>query len=215
MVVTVVVRAPIPLKFRLEATENGETPYAGNLAVECAAARQAESPLMAEMRGPQSGRAERCARLCGRYGSGSRTRNSDNDRRRRKSDRAPSESGPHANMAADRYRNGPRNRRNRIRQLSKIFTFMPVPRRQVIVSWQIVLLVYLTLALIAHRSAWLAGQRRASRIRLKGVSAARRKRVNPALRNTSASRASPACAPRTRFPPSEMAWAQQSVVEAA
>jgi hypothetical protein len=48
-------------------------------------------------------------------------------------------------------------------------------------------------------------QRRASRIRLKGVSAARRKCVKPALRNTSESRASPACAPSTRVPPSEIA----------
>lgn len=48
-------------------------------------------------------------------------------------------------------------------------------------------------------------QRRTSRIKLKGVSAARRKRVKPALRNTSARRASPACAPRTRSPPSEIA----------
>jgi hypothetical protein len=59
------------------------------------------------------------------------------------------------------------------------------------------------------------GHRRASRIRLNGVSAARRKCVNPAVRNTSARRASPACAPRTRCPPSEIACAQQSVVEAA
>ena len=36
---------------------------------------------------------------------------------------------------------------------------------------------------------------------VKGVSAARRKWVNPALRNTSARRASPAWAPRTRCPP--------------
>ena len=47
------------------------------------------------------------------------------------------------------------------------------------------------------------------------VSAARRKRAKPALRNTSASRASPACAPSTVQPPSEIAWAQQSVAEAA
>jgi hypothetical protein len=57
--------------------------------------------------------------------------------------------------------------------------------------------------------------RRASRIRLKGVSAARRKCVNPALRNTSARRASPACAPRTSLPPSEIECAQQIVVDAA
>src|SRR5690606_41939455 len=58
-------------------------------------------------------------------------------------------------------------------------------------------------------------QRRASKIRLNGVSAARRKCVKPALRNTSASRASPACAPSTRWPPSEIACAQQIVVDAA
>ena len=57
------------------------------------------------------------------------------------------------------------------------------------------------------------GQRRASRIRLNGVSAARRKCVKPALRKTSASRACPACAPSTSWPPSEIAWAQQIVVE--
>jgi hypothetical protein len=58
-------------------------------------------------------------------------------------------------------------------------------------------------------------QRRTSKIRLKAVSAARRKRVKPALRTTSPRRFSPAWAPRTRLPPSEMAWAQQMVVEAA
>ncbi len=46
-------------------------------------------------------------------------------------------------------------------------------------------------------AARAAAQRRTSRIRLNGVSAARRKRVNPALRNTSVRRFSPACAPST------------------
>ena len=58
-------------------------------------------------------------------------------------------------------------------------------------------------------------QSRASRTRLNGVSKVRRNRVKPALRNTSASLASPACAPSTRWPPSEIAWAQQMVVDAA
>jgi hypothetical protein len=67
----------------------------------------------------------------------------------------------------------------------------------------------------AGRRESAADQSRASRIRLNGVSKARRKRVKPALRNTPASRASPACAPSTIRPPSETAWAQQIVVEAA
>src|SRR5690606_20475663 len=56
--------------------------------------------------------------------------------------------------------------------------------------------------------------RRISRTRLNGVSTARRKCVKPALRKTSVRRASPACAPSTWRPPSEIACAQHRVVEA-
>jgi hypothetical protein len=56
--------------------------------------------------------------------------------------------------------------------------------------------------------------RRTSQIRLNGVSAAFRKCVNPALRNTSASRRGPACAPKTSPPPSDIACAQQITVDA-
>ena len=51
-------------------------------------------------------------------------------------------------------------------------------------------------------SGGIACYLRASRIRLNGVSVARRKRLNPASANTSRRRASPACAPR----PSPTSW---------
>jgi two-component system OmpR family sensor kinase len=57
-------------------------------------------------------------------------------------------------------------------------------------------------------------QARASSTRLNGLSAARRQWPKPASANTAASRCSPACAPSTSSPPSEIAWAQQTVVEA-
>ena len=57
-------------------------------------------------------------------------------------------------------------------------------------------------------------QARASRTRLKGVSAARRQWPKPASANTSASRASPAWAPSAWPPFSEIAWAVHSTVEA-
>ena len=57
-------------------------------------------------------------------------------------------------------------------------------------------------------------QARACRIRLNGVCSARRQWVKPASAKTSASRASPAWAPSTCWPPSESACAQQSVVDA-
>jgi hypothetical protein len=53
----------------------------------------------------------------------------------------------------------------------------------------------------------------ASRMRLTGVCAATRTWPKPALRQICASRASPACAPRTCVPFSAIAWAQQSIVE--
>jgi len=52
-------------------------------------------------------------------------------------------------------------------------------------------------------------QRRTSKIKLNGVSAAHLKCVNPALRKTSARRLGPACAPSTSLPPSDTACAQQ------
>lgn len=52
-------------------------------------------------------------------------------------------------------------------------------------------------------------QRRASRIRLNGVSVARRKRVKPASRTTSRSRFSPACAPSAARP----SWASEAGVQ--
>ncbi len=56
---------------------------------------------------------------------------------------------------------------------------------------------------------------RISQTRLNGVSAAVRKCSNPALRNTSASRLGPACAPSTSLPPSAIACAQQIIDEPA
>lgn len=58
-------------------------------------------------------------------------------------------------------------------------------------------------------------QRRASRIRLNGVSVARRNCVKPLVFAISASRPSPAWAPSTCVPFSEIAWAQHSMVEPA
>jgi two-component system OmpR family sensor kinase len=59
-----------------------------------------------------------------------------------------------------------------------------------------------------------AAQARASSTRLNGLSAARRQWSKPASANTAARRSSPACAPSTSSPPSEIAWAQQTVVDA-
>lgn len=58
-------------------------------------------------------------------------------------------------------------------------------------------------------------QRRASRIRLNGVSVARRNCVKPLALAISSSLPCPACAPSTWVPFSEIAWAQHSMVEPA
>ncbi len=58
-------------------------------------------------------------------------------------------------------------------------------------------------------------QRRASRMRLNGVSVARRNWVKPLALAISSSLACPACAPSTCVPFSEIAWAQHSMVEPA
>lgn len=58
-------------------------------------------------------------------------------------------------------------------------------------------------------------QRRASRMRLNGVSVARRNCVKPLAFAIFASWPWPACAPSTCVPFSEIAWAQHSMVEPA
>ena len=66
----------------------------------------------------------------------------------------------------------------------------------------------------AYRTSGGVAQRRASSTRLNGVCVARRNRLNPALPNTSASRRSPACAPRARPTSSDSECAQHRVVDA-
>lgn len=58
-------------------------------------------------------------------------------------------------------------------------------------------------------------QRRASRMRLNGVAVARRNLVKPLFFAISLKRPSPAWAPSTCVPFSEIAWAQHSMVEPA
>ena len=66
-----------------------------------------------------------------------------------------------------------------------------------------------------RRPALLENYLRASRIKLNGVSVARRNCVKPASSNTSRSRSSPACAPSARPTSCESEFGVQTMVEAA
>ena len=66
-----------------------------------------------------------------------------------------------------------------------------------------------------RRHASLRAYLRASRIRLNGVSVARRKRLNPASANTARRRASPACAPRPSPTSCEREFGVQIMLDAA